>query len=147
MMDVQEWLDELRRLYPDITLIPPADEDVIDEATKALGSLPKEITLLLGATNGLSCRSFRLYSAFDRANAKKTWESLQRANDPGKTSALGANPDLLQRFLVFADIGNGYAAWDRENGSIWFEQQGSEQLRETDLSFWEFIETMVRNVE
>jgi hypothetical protein len=93
------------------------------------------------------CRSFRLYSVFDPTDLKRTWESLERANDPEKTRALGGDPSLLGRFLVFADIGNGHALWDRTDGSIWFEEAGDDQVRQTDLDLPRFIELMVRNAE
>lgn len=59
---------------------------------------------------------------------------------------MGGDPDLLRRFLVFADIGSGFAALDRSDGSIWFQEVGDD-LFQTDLSFWEFVETMVTNAE
>jgi hypothetical protein len=142
-----EWLSSLQAVSPDVELLPPAGTAVIAEAEHLLGELPGELKDVLARANGLVCRSFRLLSAFDRDQPKKTWESLQRANDPSTTRALGGDPDLLARFLVFADIGGGFAAWDRVQGSIWFEEAHDEELCHTDLSLSEFVETMVRNAE
>jgi|SRR5919106_1487576 hypothetical protein len=142
-----DWILELPRVSADVVFLPPASAEVIADAEGAVGQLPDDLKKVLARTNGLSARSFRLLSAFDPRQPKKTWESLQRANDPEKTEALGADRELLRRFLVFADIGNGVAVWDRTRGSIWFEEKGDDKLRETDLSVREFIETMVKNAE
>jgi hypothetical protein len=142
-----EWIRQLKTASPDLELFPGASPEVIGEAEQMLGQLPAELRELLSYTNGLACRSFRLYSAFDRAQLKKTWESLQRANGPSKTDALGGDQDLLGRFLVFGNIGNGFAAWDRSDGSIWFEESQDSQLQQTDFSFEDFVATMVRNAE
>jgi len=139
------WIQQLQKLSADVDFIPPASLAVIDEAERALGGVPPELKELLKITNGLVCRSFRLFSVFDHTRTKKTWDSLQRANDTEKTNALGGDKDLLSRFLVFADIGNGFAVWDRTDGTIWFEENGSQDLVQTDLSLREFVELMVIN--
>jgi hypothetical protein len=146
-LDVKAWLAQLRAAYPDLELLPPASPSVLDDTEKAVGPLPPPLRELLRYSNGLVHRSFRLYSAFDPRNSKKTWESLQRANDAAKTDALAADHDLLERFLVFADIGNGHAMLERGNGSIWFEESQDDHVRQTDLGFRDFLETMVRNAE
>jgi hypothetical protein len=48
---------------------------------------------------------------------------------------------------VFADIGNGYGLWDRMDRSIWFEETGDDQVRQTDLDLRRFVELMARNAE
>ena len=142
-----EWVSGLKDVSHDVEFLPPATPAVIAEAERAIGDLPQDLKELLTLTNGLICRSFRVFSAFDPQQPKKTWESLQRANDPGKTQALGGDRVLLGRFLVFADIGGGAAAWDRTDGSIWFEETRGDELRQTDLSLRTFLETMCRNAE
>jgi len=142
-----DWLDELRVTYPELDLFPPAAAESLVEVEKTVGQLPDELRDLLRRSNGLVCRSFRLYSAFDREKPKKTWESLQRANDPAKTHALGGDRELLGRFLVFADIGGGHALFERSSGSIWFEEPPDDQVRQTDLGLREFVETLVQNAE
>lgn len=140
-----EWLSQLNEISGDVEFFQPASPAVITSAECAVGSLPRELRDVLTQTNGLACRSFRLLSAFDRDQPKKTWESLERANDRETLRALGRT--LLDRFLVFADIGNGVAAWDRRDGSIWFEEAGDDQLHQIDLTLREFIETMVQNAD
>ena len=142
-----DWLSNLKTVSRDVEFLPPAREEVIAEAERAVGTIPPELREVLTQTNGLACRSFRLLSVFDRDQPKKSWESLQRANDPKTTEALGGDQELLARFLVFADIGGGVAVWDRTEGSIWFEETRDDQLRQTDLSLRDFVETMVRNAD
>jgi hypothetical protein len=50
---------------------------------------------------------------------------------------------ILNRFLVFADIGGTRCAlFDRTDGSIWFEDE--EQLSRTDMSLFEFIDALLQ---
>lgn len=147
MSTTMEWVPELKAISSDVEFFPPAGPDAISALEKSLGAIPQDLKDFLAQSNGLACRSFRLYSAFDHDLPKKTWESLQRANDPSTTQALGANEELLLRFLVFSDIGSGAAVWDRTQGTIWFEDADDDQLHETDLSLREFVETMVQNAE
>jgi hypothetical protein len=142
-----EWVQKLRDVSRDVEFLPAASAAVINEAERVVGELPTELKELLAYSNGLVCRSFRLFSAFDRDQPKKTWESLQQVNNPQKTRALGGDRDLLARFLVFADIGGGFAVWDRTDNSLWFEETHDADLRQTDLSLIAFVETMVRNAE
>lgn len=137
----------MRELSADVEFFPPAPPAAIAAAEREVGKLPQVLKDFLFVTNGLVCRSFRMLSAFDPDRRKKTWESLQRFNDPAKTRALGSDPGLLRRFLVFADIGGGYAAWDRSRDSVWFEESHHDKLRETDFTLREFVETMVRKAE
>lgn len=146
-MTTLDWFSDLKRVSRDVEFLPPAREEVIAEAERAVGAIPPELREVLAQSNGLVCRSFRLLSVFDPEQPKKSWESLQRANDQETTEALGGDQELLARFLVFADIGGGVAVWDRVEGSIWFEEARSDQLRQTDLSLREFVETMVRNAD
>jgi len=142
-----EWVSALKNIAADVEFFPPVSAEAIAEVERSLGNIPQDIRDFLAQTNGLACRSFRLYSAFDPDQPKKTWESLQRANDSSTTQALGGDEELLARFLVFADIGSGVAVWDRTQDSIWFEEVHDDQLRQTDLSLREFVELMLRNAE
>lgn len=142
---MREWLRGLQASFPDLDLLSPAPISALEEAESAVGPLPEELRDLLTVSNGLTCRAFRVYSAFDRSAPKKTWESLQRANDPEKSDALGGDADLHARFLVFADIGRGYAMICRDDWSIWFVEESEEEIRQTDLTFRGFIETMIEH--
>jgi len=146
-LPIEGWICELKEGFPDLDLFPPASPDIILATEKLVGPLQVELVELLRCSNGLACRSFRLFSAFDRKHIKKTWESLERANDPDKTAALTGDAEFLARFLVFADIGNGFAYFDRSDWSIWFSESDDHELRQTTFSFREFIETMTRNAE
>jgi hypothetical protein len=57
------------------------------------------------------------------------------------------DPDLLARFLTFADIGNGVALLDRTDGTIWFTESHDDEIHQIDLTLPEFIQTMIENAE
>lgn len=140
-----EWLSELAGRNADLEMGPPASPAALGALAQSVRGVPAELEALLKLSNGLVCRSFELFPAFDSANPKKTWNSIQRANDASVTDALGGSEDLLDRFLVFADIGDGFAVFDRGDGSIWFEEGEAQELVQTDMELAEFIEEMVRN--
>jgi hypothetical protein len=145
---MEHWLARLLTISGDVERKPPATPALIQRAEEELRqSLPDELTNFFLASNGLTVRSFSIYPVFDPANPQKTANSLQRINQPGKSDALGGNRDLLSRFLVFADIGDGYAVWDRSSKSIWYEEASDPDLRQTAFDFREFVETMAKNAE
>lgn len=118
-------------------------DEQLTEAERAIGTLPSTLRELLRITNGLSLNSFKLFPVFDTTDAKNTWESLQRMNDPVATRYLGKDPTLLKRFLIFSDIGGGdCAVIDRSDGSIWYEDKG--ELNQTDFDVVGFIEASLR---
>ena len=141
-----DWLKQLEVQFPDLELFPPALPEMISEAERAIGPLPKDLEELLACSNGLVCRSFRVFSALDGRHIKKTWESLQRANDNTPGTIL-KDSNLTDRFLVFADIGNGAALLDKTDGTIWYTEAKDEDIRQTSLLFREFIETMLENAD
>ena len=144
MESATDWRRELSD-YQDVELGPPASEDLIVRAEASIGPLPEASSRgFLLQSNGLVCRSFCMYPVFDPAR-REAWESIQRANDPGATRALAADAELLKRFLVFADIGDGFSAIDRSDGTIWFEEGGGESFDQVDLAFREFIKVMITN--
>ena len=144
---LQTWLARMSELYPDLNVHQPASGDLIHDAEESLGNLPLELAAFYRLANGLESRSFKIFPLFDTARPKKTWESLQRINSAATTNALQGDENLLSRFLVFADIGNGYAMIDRTNGTIWFEEPHDPNVKQTDFSFREFVETMLANAE
>jgi hypothetical protein len=138
----QTWLVKLRESAQDLETGVPAPEDAIAAAESIVGPVAPEQRELYSIANGLSCRSFRLFPVFVESAARKTWDSIQRANNP--TDAFSGDVSLLKRFLVFADIGNGFAMIDRTDGSLWFEEANSDDLRQTDLDFRGLVDLLVR---
>jgi hypothetical protein len=91
------------------------------------------------AFNSVRLNWFAVLPIFNPDDVKNTWDSLERANSE-RSAYLEADPGLLERFLVFADIGDGAcAAMERATGVIWYEE--GDELVETPLSLPEFIET------
>lgn len=142
-----EWvqkIDSWRRIVP-IKTFPPASELSREKARRQVVGLPAALEELYAVTNGLSAGSFKILPLEDTADIKRTWDSVQRANDAQSTKFLARSPELLKRFVVFADIGVGQAAvFDRTDGSIWYEESG--ELRQTDLSLEAFVESVLREI-
>ncbi len=77
---------------------------------------------------------------------KKTWDGIQRLNDPKTSKYLSDEVEFLNRFLLFAELsGPDFGAFDRNDGSIWYSEGDS--IRETDLDLIEFISIGLREVD
>ena len=137
--EIIEWIARQKAIEPVVEHMPPARPEVIEAAEKSVGPLPEPLKDLLSVSNGLRCDRIRLFSAFDEERPKKTWDSIQRFNDPAVTDALGGSTELLARFLVFADVGNCFLLWDRSDGSIWYEEAGANEIALTTFGFFEVL--------
>ena len=105
--------------------------------------LPDELADFFRSSNGLSSEWFKVFPIYDKSDPKRTWDSLEAVNS-SKSRFFGGDLEFMKRFLVFADIGGGRcAAFDRLDGTIWFEE---DELHQTNLSLEEFIETSLREV-
>ena len=138
----KETIKSIARSY-DVELEPPLDEKSIRLVTEEL-ELGEEFIDLYSATNGLSLGWFRVLPIQDSVRIKKTWDGLQRANDP-KTSKYELDEEFLGRFVVFAETGPGECAvWDKTDGTIWYEE--GEEYHQTNLSLKKFVELCLREV-
>jgi hypothetical protein len=138
-----EWSEQLARweCKHQIRTAPPVPVAILSASTSLL-RIPGQLHQLYASTNGLVYEWFTILPLEDPHNMKRSWDSLQRANDV-RTSRFEVDPDFLQRFLVFADIGGGkYAALDRSDCSIWYEE--ANQLHQLDVGLADFIETVLR---
>lgn len=133
------------RVLTSIRTYAPASAASLSLMREHLKDLPAVLEDFYKTTNGLMAGSLKVLPVEDSADMKRTWDSIQRANDPQLTRFLGRSAQLLGRFIVFADIGVGRAgAFDREDGSVWYEEEG--QLRHTDLSLDGFLEANLREI-
>jgi hypothetical protein len=115
----------------------------VAEADAAVGPLPQELWGLLLVTNGLSRDTFRVLPVESSRDIKRTWDSIQRANDPKRTRFFEWDRSLLGRFLVSAEIGGGQcAAFERASNAIWYEDD--QGFNETTLDLTGFIELGLR---
>lgn len=97
---------------------PPAAPDALERAVAQLG-LPADLVGLYTCSNGLSSGWFWVLPIYDGTNVRRTWDSIQRANDPNMTSFLERDAELLGQFLVFAGLdAGGCAVIDRVDVSI-----------------------------
>lgn len=107
--------------------------------------LPQDLWDFYARTNGLDSGWLKVLPLADATTIKRTWDSLQRANDPSKTAYFGGDEELLHRFLIFAALDAvRCAAFDRSDGTIWYEEDG--ELQQTDLNLSDFIELCLREV-
>lgn len=138
--NIQAW-----RAITQLRTFPPVSEALLNEACTLVSNLPVELEGLYKVTNGLAAGPFKILPVEDHADLKRTWDSLQRANKSDTTRFLSRSPQLLDQFIVFADIGLGRAAaYSRRDGSIWYEEDG--QLRQTDLALDDFVEASLRDI-
>ncbi len=109
-----------------------------------LGPVPGDLIDFYKVTNGVTFEWFKIFPIEDKSNIKKTWNSLQRANDLKKSNFLDRDEELFKRFLIFASISGGNCALiDRTDFTIWYEE---DDLFDTDLSLFEFIEIGFKEV-
>jgi hypothetical protein len=141
----KEWKNRLARWTNEFgckTLPPPVAEEVAN-VEASIGSIPLALKRFYEVTNGLSVDSLYVLPIERAESPKQTWDSLGRANDPRTTRFLEWDSTILKRFLVFADIGGEHcAAFDREDGSIWYEDDSG--FHQTDLDLAGFIEASLR---
>lgn len=144
MIDWNRRLDAWRS-FVSLKSFAPVNEATLVKARESVKGLPGTLQAFYRVTNGLSAGVFKVLPVEDPRDIKRTWDGLQRANDPRLTRFLGRSAQLLSRFIVFADVGVGRAGvFDREDGSIWYEDE--DQLRQTNLSLDGFIEATLRGV-
>ena len=123
----------------------PISTTNISSVLSQLGPVPEELIEFYEVTNGLSYGWFKVLPIEDKLNIKKTWDSIQKANELQKSKYLDGNDELFKRFLIFCVIGGGNVAMiDRNDFSIWYEE---DDLHQTDFSLFEFIETEFKEVQ
>ena len=119
--------------------------DLRDKAFSTL-YMPETLRQFYSITNGITHEWFRIPPISDPKRINKTWNSIQRLNDPNTSKYLSGETEFLIRFLVFAELGGpDYGVFDRNDGSIWYSESGS--IHETDLDLLEFISTGLREVD
>jgi len=146
-MTQDDWTDKLEELihrYP-IKVREGIDETILSEAEGAVGELPNDLRSLYKVTNGLRYEWFNFLPIERRTDITETWDGMKRANNKQTTKFFGGSKDLLDRFIIIAEIGAGYCACiNRHDGSIWF--QDTDRMHQTNLTLSEFLETTLREV-
>lgn len=144
MKAFEDRLNELLRFY-NVAIIKPVSETIIRAVLDSIGPVPDELYRFYKHTNGLVFEWLTIFPIEDRTNIKRTWNSIQKANDINKSVYLGKNGDLFNRFVIIAEISAGNCAVvDRNDFSIWFEEDG---LHQTNLSLIEFIDLSLKEVK
>ncbi|HEX2835649.1 MAG TPA: SMI1/KNR4 family protein [Thermoanaerobaculia bacterium] len=118
-----------------------ASAEQIAGAEFRVGSLPPDLRALYSITNGVVAANVEILPLFDRGELKRTWESLERANDVA-TSDYVDDAEFLKRFLIFADLGGGFAAFDRTDGTIWYSED--DDLHQVDVDLRQFLDLLLK---
>ena len=140
----RELVNSWRKAF-EIQILPPPPKASLDRLEDEVGSIPEDFRMLYSATNGLRAETFSVLPFYEENDPKKTWDSIERANDIARSRFLERDPELFARFLIFADIGgNRAAAYDKSDWSIWFEND--EGLSQTDLSLTDFIQLLLEEL-
>jgi hypothetical protein len=144
MNNLSNKLEKWENLY-DCEYEIPVSSGLLDDLKKELSYLPTDLENFYKITNGLKCDWFEILPIENPERVNKTWDGIKRANNVKTTKFLNADPNLLNQFLIFADIGAlKCAAYSKKDSSIWYEDK--EQLHQTDLNLEGFIETMLTEV-
>ena len=143
-MTWKEKISQWKSLYEVKTLNPVS----LEKIQTVLEELNLELPVLrefYGISNGLMLEWFKILPIENPDDIKRTWDSVTRANDP-EHSRFGVDEQFLARFFVFADMGgNTCAAIDRQDGTIWYEE--NDELQQTDLSLADFIELSLKETQ
>lgn len=144
-MTTDEWkkkIDDWRESF-ELTTRPPIEFS--EQTSNLFSGLPSDFVSLYGAANGLRSDWFNILPIHSPDDVKNTWDSLNRANDPSTTRFFGGDDDLMKRFFIFAEIGGGCcASCDRNDGTIWYEDD--EGIHQAEFDLKEFIGTTLREV-
>ena len=103
---------------------------------------PKELKELYSTTNGLSFGRFVVFPIYDTKNKKtirKTWDSLERNNNPEHTNCCFGDKNVFDEFMVFASDGKDYYLFKNNNNYIWIWQNENNQIIELDYKLWDWL--------
>ena len=123
----------------------PIDEELISRTEKTLNCIfLNELKDLYKTSNGIEFGDFIVFPIFDSStnkSKKKTWNSLQRNNDPELSECFYGAPEVFDNFIVIATDGNNYYLQSRHDGGahVWYWEEGSEEIVELDYSLWEWL--------
>ena len=144
MLDWKAATAEWEQVYP-LKYGKPVTQALLMNANDEVGPLPEDLITLYGHCNGLSAVWFSILPVYAPLDISRTWDSIERANNPQTTSHFEGDVEFLKRFLVFARLDVGLCAvYDRADSSIWYEEDDELHLTTLDLSG--FIKTCLREV-
>lgn len=140
-MEWSSYVDSIVNTY-NVIAWPAASRSEVDSSMAILRIMDIDFRCFYLCANGINLEWFTIFPCISPPFAPS--HSLRDVNDPSTTTYLGSDKDMLARFCVFASIGDGIAAYDRTDGSIWYED-GCE-LVQTNLSLRQFISVCIKDV-
>lgn len=143
VINIESELKNIIKIYK-IDTYQPVLEKQIENFEEKNGPLPADLKMLYEIINGLDFESFRVLPFFDATDKKRTWDSLERANDKLLTK-FNVDESFLDNFLIFSEIGGmQIAVFDKQEHAIWFED--AEGYHKTNLTLIEFISGMCEEI-
>ena len=104
-----------------VELFAPVDSSKLTEFEKIYGKMPSPLKELYLETNGICSDKLVILPFFDNSDTKRTWDSIERANNFEK-SRFSVESDILRDFLIFGDIGAGYGLMiHKATEKLWYE--------------------------
>lgn len=93
------------------------------EGKEILSFLPKDLIMFYEETNGILGESFKILPFYDQKYPKKTWDSIERANNLETTKFL-INSKVLKDFIIIGNL-TGLSALmvSKKDQSLWFEEK------------------------
>ena len=148
MINPFDWTEYLHQIVHNHNVIcwpPPSSEDSRKSLLQlAPNNAYETLFEFYKYTNGLNVRWLTIFPCTNVPPTPAV--KLLDANDIYLTSYLGGSEELLEIFVVFADIGDeAVAVIDRRDGTIWYEEDG--ELVQTDLSLQSFISTCLMEMQ
>lgn len=142
MTEWQKILDDWRIMF-NITILKPVNSEIFEKWKSKNDWMNQDISEFYKICNGISWDGGRVLPLFDNDNSKKTWDSLQRANDFNLGKNVHDELFLMQYYIIGEFAAGGFFAVDKKKLSFWFEEEGF--LHETDAEMKDFLELVIRD--
>lgn len=124
------------------TISAPVNEAVITNSELKVGEIPTVLKEFYKISNGIEAESFRILPLYDSLAPKKTWDSIERANNP-QTSKFSLDRNLLSKFFIFCELQANHCVFmDKEDNSIWYEDDKG--YHKTDFLFDELLKALIK---
>jgi hypothetical protein len=135
--DVIEFLNEYS-LNREISFEKSSTIELIQSFEQTIAKLPEDLKKLYMFTNGFLSPTLELLPIFDKSNAKRTWDSINRTID-SDTRGFAYNHNNMSDFCVFGRLSppNNAIAYKKNNEILCFE--ADDRIIETSFNLKDFI--------
>jgi hypothetical protein len=121
------------------TLVPLIN--LSKEGKEILSLLPDDLISFYGKTNGILGESFKILPFYDPQDPKKTWDSIERANNLEATKFL-IDSELLKDFIIIGTLtGLHVLMISKKDHSLWVED--SEEFSKLKIDFYSLLDKLI----